>query len=564
MDSARTKREQCLQGLGEQTYDVLIVGGGITGAGIAREAAWSGLRTLLIDKSDFASGTSSRSSKLLHGGLRYLEQYEFGLVFEAVRERMAGFHLAPHLVRPMPFIFPQYEGDRPGMALMSVGLWLYDAMAGFRSFGLHQRLSPEETVAIVPDIRSEGLRGAFRYWDAQTDDTRLTLEAVLDAEILGGGVLNWANLKAAEKVGDLWCCQILDRPTGRTFEIRTRSIALAVGPWLDRVSPLFEHESRTRMRPTKGVHLLIRNDRLHVAETVVILHPRDGRVTFAIPAETGALVGTTDTDHFEPLREPEVTEDDIEYLLEGLNSMFPGLNITPEDAYSSYAGLRPLLAEGEVESESDVSREHSVFKLADGVYAIAGGKLTTWRVMAHDCLKAVRRHLRRQGIQHARGGQYQALRKRKLPGGAGLRNREELKTRIPVLQKVYGISLVSAHTALYTYGARADEVLRYARKEDRGLETVGTQEILLGMFRFAVTHEHALSLDDLMRRRSRLYFTEWDQGRELAAVIADYVAPLLNWKKEDIVREVAHYQGICHGHRPHAADETLVPEASEV
>ncbi len=536
------KRSEKFANLHDRVFDVLVIGGGITGAGVVREAAWMGFDALLVEKSDFASGTSSRSSKLLHGGLRYLENYEFGLVFEAVRERMDGYRIAPHLVKPIQFLFPQYKQDRPGMNIMSLGLWLYDAMAGMKSFGLHKRLNKVQFSAAAKGIRAADLLGGFRYWDAQTNDARLTLEAIMDAEKLGGTVLNWTNVKEVTKVGDLWSCTLLDRLKNEKVQVRARTIAIAAGPWLDRVTKMFESDPKQRMRPTKGVHVLVSRDRFPLDETIVVMHPRDARVTFAIPNGNTVVIGTTDTDYPDPVREPEVTKDDVDYALEGVNHLFPDLGLQPEDVLTSYAGLRPLVYE-EHKSESEVSREHEVFRIVDHVYAIAGGKLTTWRVMGSDMVKVLVKDLKEGGRkpQRNRRGLYRRL----LPGGVGMGDRTQINGRVPAFAKKYNLSETAANTALFTYGARAHDALQYAQQQEKGLTALGVDEVLLGCLMFSVEQEYARSLDDLLRRRSSIFYNDPDQGRSVTTIVADAVAPLLAWQAEDVQREIDHYIQIC-------------------
>lgn len=534
-----------------QVYDLLVVGGGITGAGVAREAAWSGLSTLLVEKHDYASGTSSRSSKLLHGGLRYLENYEFHLVFEAVRERMEGYRLAPHLVEPIPFLFPQYVHDRPGINILSMGLWLYDAMAGLQTFGLHKRLSPSQFAEAAPGIRAEGLRGGFRYWDARTDDARLTLEIILDAQQLGATTLNRMSVEKAHRDAEgVWNCELADELTGERMTVRARSVVIAAGAWLDAVAPIFEGgEPRKRMRPTKGVHLLVPRSRLPIRETMVVMHPRDKRVSFAIPIDDHVVIGTSDTDHPDPAMEPGVSADDVAYMLEGVNHLFPDAHLTASDVYTSYAGLRPLVYEGE-KAESQVSREHDVFAIAEGVCAIAGGKLTTWRIMATDVLKPVMKARKAAGHKPAR--RLRDLYRRVLPGVGTYVSRQQILDSADNIARQHGLPIEVVRTLLTIYGARTQAVIEYAKTRPDGWQTVGHGQLIAGAFDFAVEHEDALSLDDLLRRRSNLYYTEPDQGRSVAASVARRVASQLGWSDAQISQQVEAYLAMCDMYRPAA------------
>ncbi len=536
------RRRELLARAQEKTFDLLVIGGGITGAGIARQAAWMNISMALIEQADFASGTSSRSSKLLHGGLRYLAQGNFRLVREAVRERMAVYKAAPHLVRPLPFLFPQFEGNYPGMIRLAIGIWIYHAMIGFKSFGPHQRLSAAEIEKSIPGIRTAGLDGGYQYWDAQTDDARLTLEIILDAEALGATALNRVRLLAARQENGLWICDVEDTSTAAEFSIRTQSVAVAVGPWMDRMARIFDAEALRRMRPTQGVHILIPSARLSVPTAIVLLHPDDQRFMYAIPMESGTLIGTTDTDCSEPAVEPTVDNDSIDYLLRAANHFFPDKKLRRDDVFSMYAGLRPLILDDDV-TASKVSREHAVYQLATNVVAIGGGKLTTWRPMANDAIAQILPSLRTTDTpSKAADREY---RDRPLPGGVGIADREVLAGRTAEITSGYGLSMESAETVVYTYGARADAVLATAQSVAGGMKTYGRIGVLAGAFVFNVLHEHALTLDDLMRRRSRLYYTEYDQGRAVAREIAELVAPHVEWDDSRVDAEVAAYLELC-------------------
>lgn len=542
-------RHDRIAGAQGQVYDLLVVGGGITGAGVAREAAWSGLSTLLVEKNDYAAGTSSRSSKLLHGGLRYLENYEFHLVFEAVRERMEGYRLAPHLVEPIPFLFPQYVHDRPGINILSLGLWLYDAMAGLQTFGLHKRLSAAQFAEVAPGIRTEGLRGGFRYWDARTDDARLTLEIILDAQQLGATTLNRMSVEKAQRDAEgLWNCELADELTGERLTVRARSVVIAAGAWLDAVAPIFEGgEPRKRMRPTKGVHLLVPRSRLPIRETMVVMHPRDKRVSFAIPIDDHVVIGTSDTDHPQLSLEPGVSADDVTYMLEGVNHLFPDAHLTAADVYTSYAGLRPLVFEGE-KAESQVSREHDVFTVAESVFAIAGGKLTTWRIMASDVLRPLMKARKAKGFKPER--KLRALYRRVLPGVGTYKSRAEILSSTDNIARQHNLPAEAVRTLLQAYGARTQAVIEFAKTRPDGFQTLGKGQLIAGVFDFAVAHEDALTLDDLMRRRTPLFYNEPDQGRAAAAVVARRVAPMLGWDDTRVQQEVAAYQTMCDLYRP--------------
>ncbi|MGN6105456.1 MAG: glycerol-3-phosphate dehydrogenase/oxidase, partial [Kofleriaceae bacterium] len=299
-------------------YDVVVIGGGFVGAGLARDAALRGLKTILFEKSDYASGTSSKSSKLVHGGLRYLEQGEIGLVFESVSERRVQTRVAPHLVRPLPFIIPIYKGAKPGLELMNVGLWIYDSLALFRAPKLHRTFrGTKAALALEPQLRVEGLRGALEYYDCATDDARLVLENAIDARALGAECHTYTEVTGFERAADrrITGVSVHDRLTGRTWSVSCRVAILAAGAWTDEMIRRFEVPmDRPLLRRTKGVHIVLPRERLPLARAITLLSPVDGRVMFAIPWRERTVLGTTDTDFTGSADEVAADADDVRYL----------------------------------------------------------------------------------------------------------------------------------------------------------------------------------------------------------------------------------------------------------
>ncbi|MEM1418691.1 MAG: glycerol-3-phosphate dehydrogenase/oxidase, partial [Myxococcota bacterium] len=368
-------------------FDLVVVGGGITGAGVARDAARRGLRVALVEQRDLAYGTSSRSSKLVHGGLRYLEQGEVAMVFESVSERRTLMHLAPHLVAPLPFLFPVFESSKKSLLVIRAGMWIYDALALFRSYRRHVTLGREGVIEAEPGLRREGLRGSPLYYDCATDDARLTLETALDAAEAGAVVATGARVRRLVKnvrgeiSGVVVESTLAGRDAGRTVSLEARVVVNATGPWTDAVrklSSLPGKERRRLLRPTKGVHVVVDRAKLPVQHAVVCVHPDDGRVLFALPWGDRSYLGTTDTDYRGAPEDVAATGEDVAYLLAAARHYFPEHPLAREDVLSTWAGLRPLIApEGAGLSASDVSREHEVLTDADGLVTVAGGKLTT-------------------------------------------------------------------------------------------------------------------------------------------------------------------------------------------
>ncbi|HXX93454.1 MAG TPA: glycerol-3-phosphate dehydrogenase/oxidase, partial [Planctomycetota bacterium] len=364
-------RERNLERLRREKFDVLVIGGGITGCGIALDAASRGLRTALVDKGDFAGGTSSKSSKLIHGGLRYLRQLQFKVTLEASREKALLKRLAPHLVEDLPFLLPLWS--RAARTIISPGLWIYDAAAGFPRGLVHRHLTAEETLSMLPALRAEGLEGGYIYYDARADDCRLVLHVAKKASDLGAVLANYLEVRSFTQSGG--------RLTGaRTdqFTIAADRIVNATGVWCDQV-----RGGAPSVRPSKGVHLIVPTRRLGLTSAAMLPSPSDGRIIFLIPRGPQAIIGTTDTEYDGPLDGPRAEPEDVDYLLDRVNACLPALDLTRADITSTYAGLRPLLVGGSG-SPSRASREHHLFEDPNGLLTITGGKLTTYRRMAKE------------------------------------------------------------------------------------------------------------------------------------------------------------------------------------
>lgn len=391
-------RSEMLRRLEEEVFDLLVVGGGITGAGIAQDAAYRGLRTALVEKGDFGSGTSHASTKLLHGGLRYLEQGQLRLMYEALRERNRLARLAPGHVQWLPFLIPIYRRGWK-MERMGAGLWLYDLLAGLPRGRVHRRISREEALALAPHLRPEGLRGAYLYYDCRTNDTRLVME-VLKSALRGGAVAaNYARVVALEKEGGRVAgARIRDELTGREWTVRARSVVSAAGPWTDQVLALDRPGEPPRLRPSKGVHLVVPASRLPVAAAVLSPSPAgDGRFIFILPWEGAVVLGTTDTPYPGDPDRVTAEEADIDYILAAASQVFPEAGLTRADVISTFAGLRPLIG-GNAATTAALPREHRIWVTPSGLIAVAGGKLTTYRTMAAAVTDRVLRHLRRPRV----------------------------------------------------------------------------------------------------------------------------------------------------------------------
>jgi glycerol-3-phosphate dehydrogenase len=390
---SHNQRQTFWDQLDKEEYDLLIVGGGITGAGTARDAASRGMKVALIESSDFASGTSSRSSKLIHGGIRYLENKEFKLVFEALNERTRLFEIAPHLVHPLRFMIPLYENSRVGMFKMGLGMWLYDALALFQAPEMHERLNAEQSFSRMKMLKPEQLVGSFVYSDAYMDDDRLVHETLRSANEYGVHSLNYVKAKSIEiapsgKIQSLTAHDIL---TGKEKKIRARHFVGSVGPWTDLLGESFFHQWKKVLRPTKGIHITVSKDRLPLSSAVVMAAEKSDRIVFGIPRHEMVIVGTTDTDFKGDPSQVVAEPDDVKYLLEIVGHYFPGAQLKKEDIIATYAGVRPLVNDG-ASTEGKTSREHVIWNHENhNITFVAGGKYTTYRLMATQVVERVLR-----------------------------------------------------------------------------------------------------------------------------------------------------------------------------
>ena len=533
----QARRQGALKRLGEEEFDVLVVGGGATGAGVARDAALRGLTVALCEAGDFASQTSSRSSQLIHGGLRYLQYGDLGLVFEGLSERRRLMTTAPHLCRPLEFLFPAYRGQRPGLRTIGTGIALYNALALWRPPAQRRRLEPGDVFRVSPMLRAAGLTGAQLYTDCRTDDARLVLENVLDAERAGALTLSRVRVRGLQRDrgGRARAALAVDTEAtgGDTVEIRARAIVNATGPFSDAFD-----RGRRNLRPTLGVHIVVDAQRLDLGGRALVLRsPRDGRLFFALPHDKRTVIGTTDTDwspspDHAPTVDSEIRarREDVDYLLDAAAHAFPAARLGADDVIATYAGLRPLIA-APAHTASSTSREHEIVREADGVVTVAGGKLTTFRRMAEQTMDLVVDLLRDRG--HDRPIGPCLTRTRPLPGagapGPGFADHELAPD-------------VRAHL-LNAYGARSAEVLsdldgapELARRIDPELPYLWAE------ITHAARAEHALDLEDALSRRIPILRESRDQGLSIAARAADLMTPILNWTPGRRAQSLAAYQ----------------------
>ena len=381
------QRETAWKQLRQAPLDLLIIGGGIVGAGVARDAAMRGLKVGLVEQHDFAFGTSSRSSRLLHGGLRYLAQGRVGLVHEASVEKTIVHRIAPHLAEPLPFLFPTYRGNRHWVLWqLKIGVKIYDLLCRGRNLGQSTWLSPNDVLQRLPDLSPKGLNGAVRYYDGLTNDARLVLDTLRSGARHGAAIVNYSRFREASRSND-WECQLEDRLTGTQVLVHTRAVVNATGPWAEQVP-----HSRVKLRLTKGIHLVVDRNRLAVPDSVVLTEGK--RILFAIPWGQRVILGTTDTDYHGALDHIPVEAADITYVIEIVNQFFPRAHLTCADVIGAWAGVRPLIADPSGKP-SDISRSHQIRNPEPGWWDVAGGKLTTYRLMAEQTVDKVARWLQR-------------------------------------------------------------------------------------------------------------------------------------------------------------------------
>lgn len=530
----RSSERATLAEIAAEPADILVIGGGITGAGVARDAAMRDLRTVLVEQADLGSGTSSRSSRLIHGGLRYLETGRIGLVLEANRERRILLHIAPHLVWPLPFILPLHRGDRIGLWRLAAGMWLYDALALFRNVRLHRMLGKRALLEAEPMLRERGLLGGARFYDAQCDDARLVLATARSAIHHGALVANYIAVRSLERTaGRVVGAEVEDVLTGQRATVRAGVVVNATGPWADRVRWLEDPAAEPLLQPTKGVHVVVDRARIDHHEAIIFTSPIDGRILFILPWGDLSYIGTTDTDTKEPPDAATVSDEDIVYLLRSANARFPNARLSVDDVRASWVGLRPLLAERG--SESSRSREHAIVQGLGGMITVAGGKLTTYRSMAREVVDRAMRELR---FRDGRPRRAEARTDEEpLPGGeaADLATFRERGLEI-------GMSPETVEHLLRHYGTESAGICNLGAR-DRGLlrRLAPPHPAIEAEVIHAVRRELAQRVEDVLVRRTHIYYEHAAHGVAAASRVAELMGAELGWDGARIRVEAARY-----------------------
>lgn len=537
-------RKDFIQRLQSETYDVLIIGGGITGAGAALDATTRGLKTALVEMRDFGWGTSSRSTKLVHGGLRYLKQFEIQLVHEVGSERAIVHRNARHIVIPEKMLLPIVENGSLGKTMSSIGLWVYDFLAGVQDDERRKMLSKEKTEELEPLLRKDILKGGGLYYEYRTDDARLTIENIKTA------VANDADCTNYTKVTGYWYendkvigAIVKDLISGEEFKIRANVVVNATGPWVDKLRAKDKEEIKgKRLHLTKGVHIVFPHEKLPIKQAVYFDVEQDGRMVFAIPRGRITYVGTTDTNYTSEIERPVTTADDVEYVLNATNFMFPNVNLTAEDVISTWAGLRPLIHE-DGKSPSELSRKDEVFYSNTGLISIAGGKLTGYRKMAERIIDVVAQRIRQVDPHKYKMLRKCSTEKLQLLGGKFDSDKAVETFIIKRTGEVSQIGLKEQHivSLVQKYGTETDVIIEKAFELYNKIQDA-EKRILTAELWYGIEHEMVTNLNDfLIRRSGRLYF-ERDTLGHWYPYLADQMAKLLNWSEEEKQQQLISFR----------------------
>jgi glycerol-3-phosphate dehydrogenase len=518
-------RPTLLSRLKSETYDVLIIGGGITGAGIALDAASRGLRVALVEKNDFAFGTSSRSTKLIHGGLRYLKQFEFGLVKEVGSERAIVHRLAPHLVIPEKMLLPLYEKRGMGYWLTSIGLKVYDFLAGVKPADQRRMLTRKQTLRYEPLLKTDDVKGGAIYAEYRTDDARLTIEIMKTAFMKSADVINYVTAKdflyENNKVTGI---QAHDLISNESFPLHARVVVNAAGPWVDELRELNHSRTGKSLHLTKGVHIVLPHEKFPVRQAIYF-DVEDGRMVFAIPRGRTTYVGTTDTNYDASKEDVTTTLEDAEYLIRGVNSTFSGVNLSVKDIESSWAGLRPLIHE-DGKSASELSRKDEIFESPTGLISIAGGKLTGYRKMAERVVNlVVKRYFSSRGIRPTQT-QKILLANSRFPSNRKIRS---YIASVSERLSEFDLAIRTPKYLVENYGNQTDLILQQFLTMDHNQAELS---LLKAEAWFSIHNEMTITLADFFVRRTGLLYFEIRKVADYKDAIADYFAEIFYWDLE--------------------------------
>lgn len=522
-------------------YDVIVVGGGVTGAACARDAALRGRRVLLLDKDDIAAGTSSRSSKLIHGGLRYLETYQFKLVAESLRERELSLSLAPHLTRVDPFLYLVYEGDSYGLGMLNFALTFYDIASGQWRARRHHMMSAQKVLQREPGLNPNGLKGAGMYFDVLTDDARFTLDIAKGAAEEGADVLTHMQVSGLETEGtQVTGVHAIDTVTGISHTFHGRIVVNATGPWSGTLVAQEYGEPVAKLKPSKGVHIVLDKADFPLNTAVFIRSPDDGRVTWPTPAleSDRVYIGTTDTEYAEDVDRVEPTEQDVQYLLNVANHTLPDAHVDESHIIGSWAGLRPLIAPAPGTTVGNASREHRVETGPGGMITITGGKLTSNRVMAKHVVDLAEKKL------SSTPGRYRA---HQVPISGGVTSQlESIRTQADDA----GVPNELAERWTSHYGSNAGKILQLWRENPANQEVVAARNLTRAEILYCLTDEFCVTIEDLLVRRTSLFFWDRNGGLDDIHQVATIMADHWGWTADETSRQIDVYTQLVRRHRP--------------
>lgn len=525
------ERENQFNRLAQEEWDVLIIGGGITGSGIALDAASRGMKTALVEMQDYAAGTSSRSTKLVHGGLRYLKQLEVKMVAEVGKEREIVYENGPHVTTPEWMLLPFHEGGNFGPFSTSIGLRVYDYLAGVKKIERRTMMSAEEALDREPLLKKEGLKGAGYYVEYKTDDARLTLEVMKKAVDYGACSTNYAKVVdfIYDNNGSIVGAKVEDTVTGEQYHVKAKKIINAGGPWVDELREIDGSKKGKTLQLTKGVHLVFDQSVFPLRQAIYFDSP-DGRMIFAIPRDGKTYIGTTDTTYDQEIAHPTMTEEDRDYILNAMKTMFPSVEVTKDDVESSWAGLRPLIYE-EGKDPSEISRKDEIFISDSGLISMAGGKLTGYRKMAQTAVDLVRDQLMEEyGIRYSDS----ETKNMPISGGdvGGSKGYKQFKQERLQIGESLGLSKEDADKLIQLYGSNVDTVFNNYKTRKQEAEEAGVDPIVFAQLTYALEGEMTFKpVDFFIRRTAALFFNiHWVRNHKTSVI--DYMAKQLNYTAE--------------------------------
>lgn len=526
------KRNDIVSELSDVTYDVLVIGGGITGAGIALDATTRGIKTAVVEMQDFASGTSSRSTKLVHGGLRYLKQLDFKVVAEVGKERAIVYENGPHVTTPEWMLLPFYEGGNFGKFMTSIGLRVYDFLAGVKKSERRVMFNVEETLNKEPLVKKDGLKGGGYYVEYRTDDARLTIEVLKAAIDKGATALNYAKVQEfLYENGKVVGVIVEDQLTGETFKVKAKKVINATGPWVDSLREKDGSKKGKGLILSKGVHIVIDQSRFPLKQAIYFDTKEDKRMIFAIPRDGKAYVGTTDTFYYDDPVSPEITQEDVDYILEAINFMFPDVKATREDVESSWAGVRPLILE-EGKDPSEISRKDEIWESDSGLITIAGGKLTGYRKMAEMIVNVVA-----EKFQSEEGRTFKGCQTLKLPisgGDVGGSKKYEQYVQVTAEKGMkVGLSKEEATHLASFYGSNAPVVFELLNSKKEEANQYGIPLVIFAKLLYAIEHELAVTPVDFYFRRTGSLLFDIDSVQKWKTQVCRYMEDQFNWSPTD-------------------------------